>query len=189
MHVLLLFLFCWTNIFRDFALDGTSIHNTSTIECKVSENTTVVQQKRNKKRTHTIKSNRQVKFILKFIFYDIFLTFAIIYITILNLARLGHLCTWLCVLQFWTEIKVVITNRTSRSCDFVITRLISVQIVPTQFNFQYWFCRFTTQAICETLKTSVKLNLNFTWPHAITYSNAKCTLAYPNFTLKHDILC
>ena len=32
--------------------------------------------------------------------------------------------------QLWTEIKLVITNRTpaSRSCDFVITRLISVQI-------------------------------------------------------------
>ena len=32
--------------------------------------------------------------------------------------------------QFWTEIKLVITNRTpaSRSCNFVITRLISVQI-------------------------------------------------------------
>ena len=36
----------------------------------------------------------------------------------------------LCVVQFWTEIKLVITNRTpaSRSCDFVITRLFSVQI-------------------------------------------------------------
>jgi hypothetical protein len=34
------------------------------------------------------------------------------------------------VVQFLTEIKFVITNRTpaSRSCDFVITRLISVQI-------------------------------------------------------------
>jgi hypothetical protein len=34
------------------------------------------------------------------------------------------------VVQFWTEIKLVITNRTpaSRSCDFVITLLISVQI-------------------------------------------------------------
>ena len=34
------------------------------------------------------------------------------------------------VVQFWTEIKRVITNRTpaSRSCDFVIARLISVQI-------------------------------------------------------------
>ncbi len=32
--------------------------------------------------------------------------------------------------QFWTEIKLVITNRTpaTRSCDFVITRLISDQI-------------------------------------------------------------
>ena len=36
------------------------------------------------------------------------------------------------VVQFWSEIKHVITNRTpaSRSCDFVITRLISDQIAP-----------------------------------------------------------
>ena len=36
----------------------------------------------------------------------------------------------LCVVQFWSEIKLVITNRTlaSRLCDFVITRLISNQI-------------------------------------------------------------
>ena len=34
------------------------------------------------------------------------------------------------VVQFWSEIKLEITNRTpaSRSCDFVITRLISDQI-------------------------------------------------------------
>ena len=34
------------------------------------------------------------------------------------------------VVQFWSEIKLVITNRTpaSRSCDFAITRLISDQI-------------------------------------------------------------
>ena len=34
------------------------------------------------------------------------------------------------VVQFWSEIKLVITNRTpaSRLCDFVITRLISDQI-------------------------------------------------------------
>ena len=34
------------------------------------------------------------------------------------------------VVEFWSEIKLVITNRTpaSRSCDFVITRLISDQI-------------------------------------------------------------
>ena len=34
------------------------------------------------------------------------------------------------VVQFWSEIKLVITNRTpaSRSCDFVITRVISDQI-------------------------------------------------------------
>ena len=34
------------------------------------------------------------------------------------------------VVQFWCEIKLVITNHTpaTRSCDFVITRLISHQI-------------------------------------------------------------
>ena len=34
--------------------------------------------------------------------------------------------------QFWSEIKLVITNRipASRSCDFVTTRLISDQIAP-----------------------------------------------------------
>ena len=34
------------------------------------------------------------------------------------------------VVQFWYEIKLVLTNRTpaSRSCNFVITRLISHQI-------------------------------------------------------------
>ena len=38
--------------------------------------------------------------------------------------------TALCVVNFWSEIKLVITNRTpaSRSCDLVITRLISDQI-------------------------------------------------------------
>jgi hypothetical protein len=43
--------------------------------------------------------------------------------------EIGPLCTWLRVLQFWTEIKLVITNRTSPLCDFVITRSIPVQIV------------------------------------------------------------
>jgi hypothetical protein len=42
------------------------------------------------------------------------------------------------VVQFWTEIKLVITNRTpaSRSCDFVITRLISVQIALSGGNMK-----------------------------------------------------
>ena len=60
------------------------------------------------------------------------------------------------VMQFWTEIKLVITNRTpaSRSCDFVITRLISVQIahhsvqLPLYIfqalqHFATKFCNFT----------------------------------------------
>jgi hypothetical protein len=101
--VLLLFLLCWTNIFRDFVLDD--IHDTSCItttstigiECKakVSEN---ISPTKGIKGEHTL-SNRQVNFILKFIFYDI-LIFTIIYITIIyitiyvyivTLARLGRL--------------------------------------------------------------------------------------------------
>ena len=41
------------------------------------------------------------------------------------------------VMQFWSEVKLVITNRTpaSRSCDFVITRLISDQIAPHSVQF------------------------------------------------------
>jgi hypothetical protein len=43
------------------------------------------------------------------------------------------------VVQFWTEIKLVITNRTpaSRSCDFVITCLISVQIALHSVQLHY----------------------------------------------------
>jgi hypothetical protein len=53
------------------------------------------------------------------------------------------------VVQFWTEIKLVITNRTpaSRSCDFVITRLISVQIalhsVQLPLLILYMICIFS----------------------------------------------
>ena len=50
------------------------------------------------------------------------------------------------VVQFWTEIKLVITNRTpaSRSCDFVITRLISVQIAlhPVQLPLYIHYLPF-----------------------------------------------
>ena len=54
------------------------------------------------------------------------------------------------VVQFWTEIKLVITNRTpaSRSCDFVITRLISVQIalhsvqLPLFILLLLWLLKF-----------------------------------------------
>ena len=42
----------------------------------------------------------------------------------------NKLAVALCIVQFWPEIKLVITNRTpaSRSCDFVIASLISDQI-------------------------------------------------------------
>jgi hypothetical protein len=69
MCILLLFLFCWTNIFRDFGK-------------------LLVQQKRNKRRIHTIKSSS----LFHFKIYILWHIFTIIYITILTLARLGRLC-------------------------------------------------------------------------------------------------
>ena len=61
------------------------------------------------------------------------------------------------VTQFWTEIKLVNTNRTpaSRSCDFVITRLISVQIarhevqLPLLMFSEIYLSRF--MKICHIL--------------------------------------
>ena len=49
------------------------------------------------------------------------------------------------------------------------------ELCSNKFCFQsFTNCprRFATWAICETLKTRVKLNLNFTRPHAITYTNS-----------------
>ena len=48
------------------------------------------------------------------------------------------------VVQFWTEIKLVITNHTpaSRSCDFLITRLISVQIALHSVQLPLLIARF-----------------------------------------------
>ena len=45
----------------------------------------------------------------------------------------------LSVVQFWSEIILVISNRTSaaRSFDFEITRMISDQMHSTQFNYHY----------------------------------------------------
>ena len=47
--------------------------------------------------------------------------------------------------QFWSEIKLVITNRTpatTRSCDFVITRLITDQIAlhSVQLPLFIYYC-------------------------------------------------
>ena len=39
-------------------------------------------------------------------------------------------------------------------------------------------CREATREICETLKTRVKLNLNFTRPHAITYTELMLILNF-----------
>jgi hypothetical protein len=52
--------------------------------------------------------------------------------------------------------------------------------------------RFTTLAICEILKTRVKLNLNFTRPHAITNyrgdANVRCMGKYQDFGHLWDII-
>ena len=54
------------------------------------------------------------------------------------------------VVQFWSEIKLVITNRTpaSRSCNFVITRLISDQIARHEVQLPLlitWRAKLTCQ--------------------------------------------
>jgi hypothetical protein len=72
------------------------------------------------------------------------------------------------VVQFWTEIKLVITNRTpaSRSCDFVIiTRLISVQIALH----------------------SVQLPLNIVTNHGIVAWNVRFSLSEPPKYLKLNV--
>ena len=83
------------------------------------------------------------------------------------------------VVQVWTEIKLVITNRTpaSRSCDFVITRLISVQIalhsvqLPLLINKQNF----------KSLKFSGNLNQNCQHNYKTffitTYTLRNCQLA------------
>ena len=68
----LLFLLCWTNIFRDFVLDVTSIHDTCILVTSSTKSRKILVQQRRNKREHTL-SNRQVNFILNFIFYYIFL--------------------------------------------------------------------------------------------------------------------
>ena len=47
-------------------------------------------------------------------------------------------------------------------------------------------CREATRAICENLKTRVKLKLNFTRPHAITYTHTNLYLYWTLF--KHGRL-
>ena len=53
------------------------------------------------------------------------------------------------IVQFWSEIKLVITNRTpaSRSCDFVITRLISDQIALHSVQLPLLIALFLTNQI------------------------------------------
>ena len=65
------------------------------------------------------------------------------------------------VVQFWTEIKLVITNRTPalRSCDFVITRLISVQIalhsVQLPLSIEYWNTRIIYERVYLTMDNKI----------------------------------
>ena len=51
------------------------------------------------------------------------------------------------VVQFWSEIKLVITNRTPalRSCDFVITRLISealLGVLGIRYIYPKYFIKY-----------------------------------------------
>ncbi len=50
--------------------------------------------------------------------------------------------------QFWSEIKLVITNRTPAtwSCDFVITRLISDQIALHSVQLPLFIIKYTNFA-------------------------------------------
>ena len=64
--------------------------------------------------------------------------------------------------QFWSEIKLVITNRTpaTRSCDFVITRLISDQIALHSVQLPLFIVikqpRITTRVMRSCLNTPAK---------------------------------
>ena len=59
------------------------------------------------------------------------------------------------VVQFWTEIKLVITNRTpaSRSCDFVITRMNSVHIALHSVQLPLYISCLIYSAWCLTYFT------------------------------------
>ena len=64
------------------------------------------------------------------------------------------------VVQFWSEIKLMITNRTtaSRSCDFVITRLISDQIALHSVQLRIPLLRlFSSYAFFTRTYTHVKV--------------------------------
>ena len=91
------------------------------------------------------------------------------------------------VVQFWSEIILVISNRTcaARSFDFEITRMISDQIaLQSQFNYHYKFpvvfffllnklIIFVISIILWVGMYSVKQNNNITnmlFRHAICYS-------------------
>ena len=69
------------------------------------------------------------------------------------------------VVQFWTEIKLVITNRTpaSRSCDFVITRLISVQIAlhSVQLPLYIWIV-LSIESFETIVHTTMPMELIYT---------------------------
>ena len=62
------------------------------------------------------------------------------------------------VVQFWSEIKLVITNRTpaSRSCDFVITRLISDQIALHSVQLPLFIRRLQSKE--DDIATTKELN-------------------------------
>ena len=75
------------------------------------------------------------------------------------------------VVQFWTEIKLVITNRTpaSRSCDFVIMRLISVQIALHSVQLPLYI-------VCHNRE---KLSIPVRWDKDFIYGQIKQGKIFP----------
>ena len=74
------------------------------------------------------------------------------------------------VVQFWSEIKLVTTNRTpaSRSCDFVITRLISDQIALHSVQLPLLIVTSKTKDFEVTM---ILLRLKTTFENRFLFSN------------------
>jgi hypothetical protein len=87
------------------------------------------------------------------------------------------------VVQFWTEIKLLITNRTpaSRSCDFVITRLISVQIALHSVQLPVLI---RNSLIIWPTNLSFKTLAVRSWPDIKHFSTALCRMQQVRFLSK-----
>ena len=79
------------------------------------------------------------------------------------------------VRQFWSEIKLVITDRTpaTRSCDFVITRLISDQIALHSVQLPLYI----RIIVCVRYTTAL-----------VFVQGTHCLMLYNNITYEIDLL-